>query len=196
MGFDKMTDTEFDAKTEEIVDAMSTNSNFTTPTPALAVVTTARVAFRDAIIAAGDGSRLAHLQKRNARKALHSLMKELAGYVQSVTLGDAEKIKSGAWGYTVKSSPLPVPGTPTGLAPRLTNFKGRVPLKWKGKARSFNVWMSTGNNPFKWELVTTTTKTRYNVDNLTTGTQYWFTVSAVGAAGESTKSDPAIGLAA
>ncbi|MBK6831201.1 MAG: hypothetical protein IPG92_10910 [Flavobacteriales bacterium] len=56
--------------------------------------------------------------------------------------------------------------------------------------------MSTSNDPFKWELVAVTTKSRLDVDSLQPGTFYWFAVSAVGAAGASSKSDPAQAMAA
>ena len=41
-----------------------------------------------------------------------------------------------------------------------------------------------------------TTKSRLNVDSLQPGTFYWFSVSAVGTAGTSSKSDPAQAMAA
>lgn len=55
---------------------------------------------------------------------------------------------------------------------------------------------SNTNEPFKWELVGTTTKRRFNADNLEPGVQYWFAVSAVSAAGETSKSEPLLARAA
>ena len=87
---------------------------------------------------------------------------------------------------------------PQALGNRLTTMRGRVALDWARVygARMYQVYMSTSNDPFKWELVAVTTKSRLDVDSLQPGTFYWFAVSAVGAAGTSSKSDPAQAMAA
>ena len=56
--------------------------------------------------------------------------------------------------------------------------------------------MSTSNDPLKWELIGVTSKSRYNVDELEPGTFYWFAVTAIGAAGESSMSEPCRVMAA
>ena len=56
--------------------------------------------------------------------------------------------------------------------------------------------MSTTNDPFNWTSVGTTSKSRINIDGLTPGKFYWFAVSAIGAAGESSKSEPCLVMAA
>ena len=87
---------------------------------------------------------------------------------------------------------------PQALGNRLTTMKGRVALDWERVygAKMYQVYMSTSNDPFKWELVAVTTKSRLNVDSQQPGTFYWFSVSAVGTAGTSSKSDPAQAMAA
>lgn len=50
--------------------------------------------------------------------------------------------------------------------------------------------------PFAWDLIGVTTKSRFNADSLTPGTCYWFDVTAIGAAGETSKSDVLRAMAA
>ena len=59
-----------------------------------------------------------------------------------------------------------------------------------------HVFMSTSNNPFNWVLIGATTKSRFDADSLAPGTFYWFAVTALGAAGESSKSEPLLLMAA
>jgi hypothetical protein len=49
---------------------------------------------------------------------------------------------------------------------------------------------------FRSQRVATTSKSRINIDGLTPGQFYWFAVSAIGAAGESSKSEPCLVMAA
>ena len=50
--------------------------------------------------------------------------------------------------------------------------------------------MSTTNSPYNWQLVGLTTKSRFNMDGLESGVMYWFAVTAIGAAGQTSKSEP------
>jgi hypothetical protein len=59
-----------------------------------------------------------------------------------------------------------------------------------------HVYMSTSNAPFQWDFIGVTTKSRFHADNLAPGTFYWFAVSAINAAGESSKSEPCRAMAA
>lgn len=59
-----------------------------------------------------------------------------------------------------------------------------------------HVYMSTTNAPFNWELIGVTSKSGFNVDDLQPGKFYWFAVTAIGAAGESSKSEPCRVMAA
>ncbi|MBK8340228.1 MAG: fibronectin type III domain-containing protein [Flavobacteriales bacterium] len=77
-------------------------------------------------------------------------------------------------------------------------MSGRAALRWEREdgAEMHHVYMSTSNNPFTWVLIGATTKSRFNADNLVPGTLYWFAVTALGAAGESSKSDVLLARAA
>ena len=60
----------------------------------------------------------------------------------------------------------------------------------------YNVYMCTSGDPFNWQLLATTTKSRYNANDLVSGTYYWFAVTAIGTVGETSKSEPLRAMAA
>ncbi|MBK9076726.1 MAG: fibronectin type III domain-containing protein [Flavobacteriales bacterium] len=84
------------------------------------------------------------------------------------------------------------------LKARYTTATGSVALAWEARygARSYNVFKSTSNSPFNWVPTGVTTKAKFNVDGLESGEDYWFAVTATGAAGESSLSKPLIARAA
>ena len=84
------------------------------------------------------------------------------------------------------------------LKARYTTTTASVPLAWEARNgdRSYNVFKSTSNSPFNWVPVGVTTKAKFNVDGLESGEDYWFAVTATGAAGESSLSKPLIARAA
>ena len=60
----------------------------------------------------------------------------------------------------------------------------------------FHVFRSSTSEPFKWELIGATTKRSFFAEGLESAQSYWFAVSAVGAAGESSKREPLLARAA
>ena len=97
-----------------------------------------------------------------------------------------------------RGGPIGGLNAPKNLGARLTSTTGRVSPKWDREdgADMHHVFMSKKNDPFTWELIGVTGKSRLNADTLTPGTFYWFAVSAIGAAGESSKSDVLLEMAA
>ena len=200
LGLKGLTPADLVVKGRNHVTMMTGSAIYTTPTPALATITAAC----DRLDAANqevlfNGGKAAYDERNEAEFELRALIKELGGYVQAVSKGDKPTIRDGA-GFDVveQGSPIGELDPPKALGNRLTTMRGRVALDWKGVygAKMYQVYMSTSNSPFKWELTAVTTKSRLDVDSLEPGTFYWFAVSAVGAAGESSKSDPAQAMAA
>ncbi len=199
LGIAGLTPSDLVKKGRNHVTMMTGSAIYTTPTPALATLTAAcdrlDVANQDVLF---NGGKLAFTERDVAEKELRDLIKELAGYVQAVSKGDKPKVQDGGFDVVEPGEPIGELPPPQALGSKLTNMSGRVALDWKGVrgAKSYQVFMSTSNNPFKWELTAVTTKSRLDVDSLEPGTFYWFAVSAIGAAGASSKSDPAQAMAA
>ncbi len=78
------------------------------------------------------------------------------------------------------------------------NHEGELDLSWDAVsgARSYLIQKRTDpNTPSSWTHAGTSTKSSITISGLTSGTRYWFRVSAVGAAGQSGWSDPATKIA-
>ena len=145
-----------------------------------------------------NGGRAEHQAKREALKVVKADIKSLAGYVQAASSGVADTILLSGFEVVKRGTPSGELVPPKKLTARMSTMEGRVSFAWEiqGRADAFNVFVSRSNSPFAWELLGTTTKRRFNADGLESGSIYWFAVSAVGAAGETSKSDPLLTRAA
>ncbi|MGV9013441.1 MAG: hypothetical protein ACOH13_12680 [Flavobacteriales bacterium] len=145
-----------------------------------------------------NGGKAAHQAKREALNAVKGDIKMLAGYVQTTSAGVADKILLSGFEVVRRGSPKGELSPPLSLTARATKMERRASFTWKCDqgADVYQVFMSRSNDPFQWELLGTTTKRGFNADNLESGVLYWFAVSAVGAAGETSKSEPLLARAA
>lgn len=182
-----------------LVVSMTGNAEFATPTPALAAVHTAIIAVigANAAVEANAGP-VQHQARRVAVKALGGLIRQLASYVQNTSAGDEDIILSSGFAVRRRATPRGELPTPTGLFSRPANREGRATLKWTPDrgADTYHVKQSDSDAPGNWVLVASTTKSTCHVDGLTPGTFYWFAVSAIGAAGETSLSEPCRVMAA
>ncbi|HNU57625.1 MAG TPA: fibronectin type III domain-containing protein [Flavobacteriales bacterium] len=172
------------------------NAAFPTPVPSLATITTAREALEAAITDALDGSRTAIAIRKARRTELKQLLDQLAGYVSSVAEGNELAILSSGFEVRRRNTPLPEPGAPKGLRAALSAHPGRAVLDWEPArgAVTYHVQVnrSSPDDAAAWELVGVSTRSRYTVNGLADAKPHWFRVSAIGAAGMSPWSDPAL----
>lgn len=199
LGLSKMNPADMTGYCQGIHDAIVGNAHYTTPLPTAATVQTAI----DALVAANaavslNNGRQEHSLRRVAQLALHGLMKQWQGYVQQASGGDADIIATSGFAVVERGVPHGEPVRPTDLGILDARKTGRIAMDWErpAGAQYFHVFRSTTSEPFKWELVGVTSKTRYNSDGNSPGTFYWYAVSAIGAAGESSLSDPLHAMAA
>lgn len=183
-----------------IHDAIVANPlDFATPLPTAATVQGAidTLAAANAAVSANDG-RQEHIARRAAQKALHGLMKQWQGYVQTISGGDADIIRRGAFAVVERGVPYGEPDRPTDLGIVTARKTGRIAMIWERPlgAQYFHVFRSLVGAPYEWELIGTTSKARFNSDDNTPGTFYYYAVSAIGAAGESSLSEALRAMAA
>ena len=98
------------------------------------------------------------------------------------------------WGYRCRWRPHQA-GAPGASRPPLVCEDAAWRLS-QYSAMPGHMYMITSNNPFNWVLVGATTKCRFIADSLEPGTIHWFAVTAIGAAGESSNSEPLMARAA
>jgi hypothetical protein len=181
-----------------VVQQMNGNANF----PTLAAQVTALGVAVDTLAAAITNARSGDHEmvglKQIAEAEVMDLLSKLCDAINGVAAGDMAKLLTCGLPMRRENQPIgPLP-PPVKLVNRLTTTTGGAKLEWDGPegTRMFNIYMSVSNDPFSWEMIGVTTKQRYVVEALEPGKFYWFAVTAIGAAGESSKSEPARVMAA
>lgn len=193
LGMEDVTPVDLVPYAQGIHDAVQGNPLFPSPIPSMAD-------FQDAINAlmeanarvAAERGRSDFLAKNVALTQLRRQLKRLSAYVSLVADGDASIILSSGFGVRKKASRVGELNRPNKLRNRLTRTTGRVELDWEviPGAKLYHVYMSESMNDPQWKLAAITSKSRYNADGLTSGRFYYFAVSAIGTAGETSLSEP------
>lgn len=179
----------------QIVQAMTGNPNFPTPTPALPAVTggsdALETAYNDAQIARSVAKSKTSIQDDQA-SSLDWIITQLANYVEGASDGDKAKIESA--GFKIRNPPVPIGELPAPVDLQVTpsEFSGSADVKWKSVygAKSYIVERAMDNVDLDWKMIGTSTKKETSLNSMMSGKKYWFRVSAVGAAGQSAWSDP------
>ncbi len=185
-----------------IVLSMTGNANYTTPDPALLVITSAANDLDNKIVAS-EQKRQQWLQSVSEEDVLAGTLREkltLEGtYVQLKSAGDEAKILSAGMEVQDERTPAVVPPQVENLRGSQGDEEGEIDLVWdslKNKAQNYSVryreevanapWIFAPENP---------TKSKYSVKNLVPGKTYRFEVAGNNAAGRGGYSEPAIQVA-
>jgi len=199
MGLGGLPSTGIVAKSQGIHDKMDGNALYPAadPTPAVMQTDINALAAANAEVS-NNGGKAAYQARNVAEKKVRANLKKWVGYVQMASGGDRDKILASGFGVVERGTPYSQPNPPLNLNALLTRTANRVALRWEFQpgVDMHHVFMSKSNDPFTWELIGSTTKCRFDVNNLPSGEARWFAVTAIGAAGESTKSDVLLARAA
>lgn len=179
--------------TAMIVTKTTGNANFPTPNPPLADLTSKRTAVL-AKKAAVDAARstLAQLEDEldALERELDALLTSFGAYLQNASGGDGPKILSAGVEIASKPSPIGELLPPGNLRSSGGDHDGEVDCMWD-PVRGANAYIArcatSTNGP--WTNFYTGTNSKCTAPNLTSGTEYFFEVAAVGAAGQSAWSD-------
>lgn len=183
------------------ISRLTGNASYPTPMPALATLTAAADRL-DAAVQAYDfsRSRLDKQERDIAFAELKGLHKDLGGYVQTVSNGDAELITSAGFEMEAGRKPLGLLPAPVDVRATVRPYPGSLEVRFKGvRGRiAYRVEWCLGDPLLadNWQLYTVTGKNRVIVDGLESGKTYFFRVEALGAAGLSPASDIASAKAA
>jgi hypothetical protein len=187
-------DAQLATSTDTIITAMTGNPIYPSPTPALAVITTARNEFTTSVAKAADGGKELTAIKNAKRAALCGLLRELASYVTVACKGNlADLLSSGFPIQKPSRTPagvLPAPATPVltlGARTReLDAFTEPVPN------RSIYNWrVALASAPTQYVKLVQTTAASVTFVGLTPGQIYLVGVNVVGSKGPSDWSDNA-----
>jgi len=193
--------TETVAKARQIITALTGNPDYATPHPALTLITTAADDVETAITdvqAAKQTVATKQSIQHNKLDALEGLLRQLAGYIESVAGDDEAKILSAGVSVRTTTTSTPTVTTPTALSASEGSHEGEVNLSWdkvKG-AKSYVIERTTDPQvATSWVHAAVSLKASATISGLTSGTRYWFRVAAVMTGGQSGWSDPAVRLA-
>ena len=183
----RLTPTELASKADFIVEQMTDNTDFLTPFPSLAVISTAADDLREAIVAALDGGPTATAVRKARQRELKDKLDQLAHYVANTAGNDELKIRSCGFGYRRTPSPQAEPGKPTNLSARISEYEGRVNLAWTPveEALTYHI-MHHPSDPLAvegWTLVGVSTRAAYSVKGLPSGKVAHFKVAGIGTRG-------------
>lgn len=178
--------TEMVAKGEHVVEQMTGNANFLTPSPTLAAVTTAINALSVAIAEAEGGAHAAIDARDLALVTVRDLLTELCAYV-NYTAGTNLAIAITS-GFEPVSEPAPIAlEAPVNMrAMYAEGFAGCVDAKWRRVpgATIYHLFVGDGDPASAtFTLAGASTRARLRVGGLVPGKLYSFYVVALGAAG-------------
>src|SRR5437588_12419922 len=194
------------ARSQQIVAALTGNPNFAAPHPPLAQVTAAineLEAASNAVQAARQEAKAKTAAQHDKEEALDRMVTQVVAHVESVA-GDDEQLIMSA-GLDVRgsvafasASASATHSAPTALTATFGDHDGEPDLTWdtvRG-ARSYVVERSPDPpTETSWVHAAVCTRSKTTIEDLTSGTRYWFRVAAVTATGQSPWSNPAMKIA-
>jgi len=201
LNFDRLSVPEKIARARQIIAAVTGNSNFPTPTPTLAAVTTAidelETASGDAQAARREARHLTGAQTVKEDK-LHQLVTQLGSYVEAVAGDDEAMIMSaGLEMRSAATTDSTAPTAPETLTATTGNHEGEIELSWdtvRG-ARSYVVERATDPQAGPWTQSGVSPRSSLIVEGLESGKRYYFRVAAVTLNGQSPWSNQAVKVA-
>lgn len=183
-------------KAAYVLEKMTGNGDFPTPTPALSEISAMAAKLTASAKAAESGAHEAIRNQQLDLKAMRGLLSALAKYVNSASLGDLAKALSSGFEAAKGHEPIVHLEAPENLR-TVRNFKkGEISLRWKPVhgARLYRVY--TPNAQGEWTSNEFSSKARITLSALESYKEYAFMVTAVGAAGESAFSGKITAVAA
>jgi hypothetical protein len=192
LGFSNLTPLQKVKLTRHIIEKMTGNANFTTPTPTLASVGLAADAVEDAENAL-DGTKAKTSVRNTAVRALNAKMRLLQGYVESASNNDPDIILTSGMAVRHARTKVGILPAPVGITAKSTEVEGQVKLKCQAvpKKAIYRVEAAPDfGGPLVWQVVAESTKATILINNLNPGQRYYFRIYAVNAAGASGSSEP------
>jgi hypothetical protein len=171
-----------------LVEGITNNANFPSPTPKLDLVTTALDAFVVAVADAANGGKELTAMKDAKRRELVSVVRQLASYVTIAADGDLTKLLSAAFPIQKptrsKIGMLPAPEVPRlKLGPKSGQMDASTIPMVGGYVYNWRAALASA--PTVYVKTAQTTGARYLFEELTPGEAYIVDVSVVGSAGMS-----------
>lgn len=188
------------AKAHQIVAALTGNADFPTPSPPLASITGAAneaTTADDDVLAIRQAGKEKTAIRNQKEDTLDQFLTQIAGYVESVA-GTNERLilSAGMDMRALGTATTEAPTQPQGLTATAGDRDGEIDLSWDTVtgAKSYVIERSP-DPPTTWAHAGVSARSNFTVQNLPSGTRFWFRVAAVNSNGQSGWSDPAMKIA-
>lgn len=182
VNFSRYSDAELIQKTQFIITSTTGNSNYSSPTPSLALVTTANNNFSAACVKAQMGSTNDTLAKNQKRAILVELLHQLGYFVQLNGKNDSLILASSGFDLQKSKSPigeLPKPKKVV-LTPSALSMKVSVEAIKGAISYNFLYTQAPVNNDSFWNTISSSSRNTI-ITGLTSGKQYTFKICGVGS---------------
>ena len=183
-----------------VIAKLTGNAFFATPFIPLADMTIMANRLEAAIERANKGSELDKSVRNDVVAEVQSMLRAQANYVRAICDGDSTKLLSSGFDMAKRPERRAVPLAPDNITIRATNISHEVEMRWPKREgalgyRVFKTDKDPTTNPV-WDYVDFTSRVNFKVRGLESYKPYWFSVTAIGAAGESDLSKAIMGRAA
>lgn len=196
LGFARKIDTDLIVFTRNIVELMTGNPQYPTPSPTLATITTSVDAFELAVQEALAGGRIQTARRNAARVELLSLVRQLAAYVQGHCADDLVKLLSSGFEPVRAPSPIGTLPAPQNQRLVLTDKSGQLSFRFDRVDNAANYSIESAESAEgPWKDRGVSPNTRVVIDGLTPGKAYWARARANGSTGPSEWGGPATAMA-
>lgn len=184
LGISSLTSEALVTKGRNVHESILGNANFPTLQALLPALLTACEELEDANQAMEfHGGKVSANNKRTAERNLRSLLKDFGGYVQGISEGDKATILSAAFDTVKERSPLPPPEAPVDVRVTRTALAGNLKVQWKRRYGALLYYLEFMQESGEWKRILSTTRTRHELFDLITGTEYSFRVQTVSTSG-------------
>ena len=191
-GTSNLRDADLSVLVKHILEKMTGNTNFTTPTPTLAVITTALADYETALAEAKTRDKDKVLVKNLRKGKLKDKIHQLFDYVNLTGGTDIEVLDSSGFPLVKERTPVGDMPKPEGLKVTLGDGEGIVSVRIKkvsgAESYVYQYIISPSPEVENWSVVNDPSS-RILLKGLEPGTQYKFRVAAVGANGQGPWSD-------
>jgi len=183
-GFARLRDEELDTFTQNILNKMTGNANFTTPVPALADIETSLKDYQSALAQAKGGSKEQTSLKRDKRQALEALLRDLAAFVQVAGKNNGTVMLSSGFDLRKASAPIGILAKPVAVkivpGPNPGSIRISVERIVGADSYIFQYVEAPATAASAWQTKAATARS-ITIDNLTIGKEYAFRIGAVGS---------------
>lgn len=183
----------------DIVTQMTGNANYTTPNPALTVITTKANALEAALGAQATAQQAAKTATTNLETKegeADASLNSLSNYVWETSGGDEAKIQTAGMTLRAPKTPTTSLPAPQGVTATAGDEEGELDLVWEPVLKSKGYEIQISADPAtstSWTFAETSTGSKTTLTGLPSGSKIWVRIRALGPKKiKSPWSDPAV----